>query len=221
MERNKRGAPQIKICGLTSPKEAIYLNEIHAAYAGFVFWEKSKRNVSFAQAREIYRYLDSRIKRVAVTVSPNLELLNRIEREGFDILQVHGELRGEVIRQCGIKIWRACNIEEPQDIKKLEELEKITGYVIDAKTAGSGKTFDWKRVCKVVEEMKDTVCAGKTFILAGGLNAKNIAEAVKIFEPDVVDVSSGVEEDHGKKRELVMEFARAVERINSDRQQER
>lgn len=91
---NRRGSPQIKICGITQAWEAFYLNEVHAEYAGFVFWQKSKRNVSFTQAEEIHKFLAKSIKRVAVTVSPDLQLVRRAEQAGFDILQVHGELQG-------------------------------------------------------------------------------------------------------------------------------
>lgn len=210
MKANERGAPQIKICGITKVAEASYLNEIHAEYAGFVFWEKSKRNVSFAQAEEIGGLLDENIRRVAVTVSPNVELVREIELAGFDILQVHGELQEEVVKQCSIPIWRACNLQKAEDMEKLEQHPKITGYVIDAGTAGSGKTFDWAGSLETVEKMKATVFVGKTFVLAGGLNPENAAEAVKIFQPDVVDVSSGVEGTQGKEGALIIEFAGKV-----------
>lgn len=210
MKSNERGVPQIKICGITKTEEASYLNEIQAEYAGFVFWEKSKRNVSFERAEEIRKVLDKNIRRVAVTVSPNLDLLRQIEKSGFDILQVHGKLQEEVVRQCSIPFWRACNLQKPEDMEKLEQLEKITGYVIDAGTAGSGRTFDWKESREAIEKMKATVFVGKAFVLAGGLNPDNIAEAVRIFQPDAVDVSSGVEGADGKERALIIEFAGKV-----------
>lgn len=210
MKANQRGMPEIKICGITRTEEALYLNEVRAEYAGFVFWEKSKRNVSIARAKEIGRLLDKEIRRVAVTVSPDLDLAGQIEDAGFDILQVHGELEEEVIRQCGIPVWRACNLQEPEDMGKLERHHKISGYVIDAGTPGSGRTFGWAESLKAVEEMKSTVFAGKKFILAGGLNPGNIAEAVRMFVPDAVDVSSGVEYGQGKDRGLVQEFVKAA-----------
>ncbi len=207
---NRRGSPQIKICGITQAWEAFYLNEVHAEYAGFVFWQKSKRNVSFTQAEEIHKFLAKSIKRVAVTVSPDLQLVRRAEQAGFDILQVHGELQGEVLRQCNIPIWRACNLQEPQDMNGLELDRKITGYVLDAKEAGSGETFDWAGSRTAVERMKATVFAGKTFVLAGGLDPQNIKEAVRTLEPDVVDVSTGVEGAKGKEKSLLLDFVRKV-----------
>lgn len=210
MADNRRGSPQIKICGITQIREAFYLNEVHAEYAGFVFWQKSKRNVSFAQAEEIHRFLDKSIRRVAVTVSPDLQLARKAEQAGFDILQVHGELHEEVLKQCNLPIWRACNLQEPQDMNRLEQDPQIAGYVLDAIQAGSGKTFDWAGSRAAVERMKATVFAGKTFVLAGGLSAQNIAEAVQILEPDVVDVSTGVEGAGGKEKSLLSDFVRKV-----------
>lgn len=213
MQMGTRQTPQIKICGITRAEEASYLNEIHADYAGFVFWERSRRNVSFAQAEEICKFLHKDIKRVAVTVSPDLDLLERIERARFDILQVHGRLRKEVVRQCSLPIWRACNLQKPEDLQKLERLEKITGYVLDAETAGSGKAFDWSAGREMMKRMRETLFMGRKFILAGGLNAQNVTEAVKIFKPDIVDVSSGVESVREKTRALVREFSEAVRNI--------
>lgn len=202
--------PKIKICGLTRPEEAEFLNKEKADYAGFVFFEKSKRNVSFSEAEEIKNRLSANIKKVAVTVSPKEQLLKQIEQAGFDILQVHGELRPEILEKSTLPIWRACNLKEAKDIEQLEQHEKIIGYVIDAGTAGSGKTFDWKNSQKILEEAKKTVFKGKQFILAGGLHPENVAEGIEIFSPDIVDVSSGVEGKCGKEQKLIEEFARKV-----------
>lgn len=210
MEKGKREIPKIKICGLTKPKEAAYLNQIQAEYAGFVFWEKSKRSVSFAQAEEICCYLDKSIKRVAVTVSPNIRLLQQIEQAGFDILQVHGELQKEILEKSKIPIWQACNLKEAADIEQLIWHEKIAGYVIDAATAGSGRAFDWMASKQIIEKARTTRMAEKKWILAGGLNPQNVQEAIRIFSPDVVDVSSGVEGGCGKEKALVLEFAGKV-----------
>lgn len=207
--------PQIKICGLTRPEEAEFLNQEQADYAGFVFFEKSRRNVTLEDADEIRQKLDHRIKTVAVTVSPDVNLLEQIEQKGFDILQVHGELRQEVLERAGIPIWRACNLKTPEDIENLEQHEKIKGYVIDAGTYGSGKTFDWNRNKEVLKEARQRVFAGKQFILAGGLHPGNAAEGIRIFSPDVADVSSGVEKaEGGKDKALIAEFIKNVRRAS-------
>jgi len=203
---------QIKICGLTRTEEAFYLNEIQAEYAGFVFWENSRRNVDFWQAEEIRRHLQDDIKCVAVTVSPDLELLRKIEQAGFDMIQIHGSLQEEILEKSSIPVWQACNIKEPGDLKKLVRNEKIAGYVLDAGIAGSGRTFDWADSRTAVEQARTAYFTDKLLILAGGLHPGNVSKAVEIFSPDVVDVSSGVEGAEGKERGLVIEFARKVRR---------
>lgn len=210
--KNMERRTQIKICGLTRIEESSYLNEIQAEYAGFVFWENSRRNVDFHQAREIRKRLRDTIKCVAVTVSPDLELLRTMEQEGFDIIQIHGSLQEEVLEKSSIPVWQACNLKEPGDLKKLVRNEKIAGYVLDAGTAGSGRTFDWEGSKAAVEQARAAYFTDQLLILAGGLHPGNVSQAVEIFSPDVVDVSSGVEGAEGKDRRLVIEFAGKVRR---------
>ncbi len=96
--------PKIKICGIKREAEAEYLNEAGADYGGFVFYEKSRRNVSIKKAESIARRLYPGIKKVAVTVSLDENLAKAISQAGFDILQVHGEFRPEILK-AGIPLW--------------------------------------------------------------------------------------------------------------------
>lgn len=211
--------PKIKICGLTRIEDAKALNEAQADYAGFVFYEKSKRNVSIEDVEKIGSILNDRIKKVAVTISPDAKLLEQIEQLGFHILQVHGELKKEVLEKSHIPIWRACNLKEIKDVEQLEQHKKIQGYVIDAGTAGSGNTFDWEQHQESIRKMRNTLFAGKQFILAGGLQIENVRKGIELFSPDVVDISSGVErkqeeksgqEKSGKDKALILEFVKKV-----------
>lgn len=211
--------PKIKICGLTRIEDAKALNEAQADYAGFVFYEKSKRNVSIEDAEKIGSILNDRIKKVAVTINPDEEMLEQIEQAGFDVLQVHGELKKEVLEKSHIPIWRACNFKEIKDVEQLEQHKKIAGYVMDAETAGSGNTFDWEQHQESIRKMRNTLFAGKQFILAGGLQIENVRKGIELFSPDVVDISSGVErkqeeksgqEKSGKDKALILEFVKKV-----------
>ena len=80
---------KIKICGITRESETEMLNRMQVDYAGLVFFEKSKRNVSIEQAKEIKKHLNPSIKTVAVTVNPAPDLIDEIIEAGFDILQIH------------------------------------------------------------------------------------------------------------------------------------
>lgn len=234
--------PQVKICGITTIKEADWLNAVGADYAGFVFYERSRRNVSMMDAVMIKKSLYPSLKTVAVTVSPTIEQLRAIEVAGFDILQVHKELPLDVLRECRIPIWRAYNIAASRDVQTAEpathisqtagtskgedrmrseeslteqrerkQLEDrlIEAYVLDGIEFGSGKTFDWTDGS--VKQIK-ALFGDKKLVLAGGLNLTNVAEGIRIFQPDIMDVSSGVENEYGsgKNEEKIKQFIRKV-----------
>ncbi len=210
----------IKICGLTLEAEADYINENNIDYAGFVFYEKSRRNVSTEKAKAIMAGLDDKVRRVAVTVSPDTELMKRIEEAGFDIIQIHGELTDKVLETVKIPVWRAINIADmDEQYEKLrfyeninEELQKkIRGVLMDAPDFGSGKTFNWRKTKRLLKAGDRSSPFGeRDFILAGGLNSSNVSEGIRIFEPDIVDVSSGIEGENGKSEEKIREFVNAV-----------
>lgn len=209
---------KIKICGITSEKEADYLNDNKVDFAGFVFYEKSKRNITIDKARLIMDGLNSSIKKVAVMVSPTLDEVLKKEKDGFDIIQIHGELKESILDEADKEVWCAINLsgeEYEEKIRWLNKLKpnqyaKITGIVIDSKNFGSGETFDWQRN---KDKLKEKVFKDKTFILAGGLNSDNVSEAISILHPDIVDVSSGVEthiDKIGKDKRLIDDFVLAV-----------
>lgn len=208
---------QVKICGLTKTEEAAYLNDVGADYAGFVFYPKSKRNVSFAQSKEIREQLNPQIQAVAVTVSPDVELVRRIIDSGFDIVQIHEELHKEVLETASIPIWYAVNIiKEEELLQKAEAFmkmpqhlqKKIEAIVVDGASYGGGKTFDWKQAD--VKNAAAELLMHRKFVLAGGLNESNVQEGMKLFSPDVVDVSSGVEGEKGKDKTKINNFVRKV-----------
>ena len=200
---------KVKICGLTSPAEARYLNENHVDFAGMVlFFPKSKRNISIEQAREIMAALDASIKRVAVVVSPSIEQVRQIEAAGFDYVQIHGEIpetETEAEAAIAIPILKAFNVSDMGSYEKYHNDSRIAGYVFDAIEPGSGKTFDWKLVDNIPRDEK-------LLLLAGGLNPDNVRMAIEAVHPDGVDVSSGVENDDGagKNPDKIHDFVAAV-----------
>lgn len=210
---------QIKICGITRVEEAGYLNEAGVDYAGFVFHEKSKRNVSIQQTKQIFEKLNKNIKKVAVMVSPKAATVTTLQKSGFDILQIHGTLSEEVLKAAQKPIWFAVNISDQdlleEKMKFLSSLppefsSKIKGIVVDSAEYGSGKTFEWD----TGRRWQSSLFENRIFILAGGLNADNVQTGIRLFLPDVVDVSSGVEITEGdatKKNKIkIKEFTGKV-----------
>lgn len=197
----------VKVCGLTNTVEADYLNKNKVDFAGFVlFFPKSKRNISIEKAEQIMAELDENIKKVAVIVSPDESEIQQINGSGFDYVQIHGEIKDRLLEQISKPVFKAFNIKDIKNIHKYQNNAKIVGYVFDAAAPGSGKVFDWS----ILNDIKRDA---KTFILAGGLNDSNVREAVKLVNPDVVDVSSGVEYDsgRGKDPEKIKQFIRQLE----------
>ena len=215
---------KIKICGITNEQEIDKLIELNVDYAGFVvFFPKSRRNNDIVRASELVSYVRKKkaasekeipLKTVAVTVSPDIWQLEAIENAGFDILQIHGELYDEVREKTGLPIWRAFNLSSYKDndslstgLKKVVSDDKIRGIVFDGAGYGGGEVFEWT-------SLKDIDIKDKLFIMAGGLTPENVAEAVKTLNPNIVDVSSGVEYDDktiaGKDLEKTERFVRAV-----------
>lgn len=207
-----RKTPKIKICGITDFAETEYLNEAKVSYAGFVFYEKSRRNISPDMAAHLAGRLKKGILKVAVTVNPTAELVREIENLQFDILQVHGEFDPKIRENIRLPVWRAVNITDSlklEEFFKREEEEgtaRIMGYVADGAGYGSGTAFSWKQFGTEIWKY----AKGKEKILAGGLTEQNVRKGILHFCPDVVDVSSGVEENGKKSREKIIKFVRKV-----------
>lgn len=201
---------KIKVCGLTSPKEAAYLNKNHVDFAGFVlFFPKSKRNITIEQAIEIMKELDPSIQKVAVVVSPTPAQAEEICKAGFDYIQIHGTLEENVLSHLTIPALKAFNIKDMDQFHTYQACPKIKGYVFDAQEPGSGTVFDWNLVSHIPRD-------DKLFLLAGGLNPDNVTDAIQALSPDGVDVSSGVEygkEILGKDPKKIDSFVANVKKL--------
>lgn len=199
---------KIKICGLTDPKEAEYVNQTGVDLIGMVlFFPKSKRNITLEQASAIMEYLDAQIQKVAVVVSPSLEQVMHIEKIGFDYIQIHGEIPEEFEKNCHLPVLKAFNIHDMGQLEQYAKVPSVAGYVFDATEPGSGQVFDWNLVKNIPRD-------DKLFFLAGGLNPENVAEAIRAIHPDGVDVSSGVEYEReriGKDPKKIQAFVKAVQ----------
>lgn len=207
---------EIKICGLKIASDIDAVNLYEPEYVGMVmYFPKSSRNVTEELAKTLATKIKPGINKVAVTVNPSLEQALTIKQIGFDYIQIHGDVSQEVIDGITLPVIRAINISENNSIGKFEkELEKLAvcnniyGVLFDAGTPGSGRTFDWTSIGRIQETVRKS---GLKLFLAGGLNEHNVSEAVSRVNPDVVDVSSGVEYDDlpsgsGKDADKIKKF---------------
>jgi len=195
----------VKICGLTTEDDIYAAIDAGADLVGMVVnYPKSRRNISMAQAEYLISALDEEmmlresedvdtpdVSVVAVTVSPTADDILDVANAGFDYIQIHGELRQDVIDlyegDIMPQIIRAYNhIDDSvlEEIRMLSDRMYLFAFLFDAPEPGSGKGFDWDTIPKDLE---------MPFFLAGGLTPENVTAAVRTVRPFAVDVSSGVE----------------------------
>lgn len=194
----------IKICGLRRPADAEYISEFEEIkYAGFVFFERSKRKVTVDEVLEIKKKLRPDIKTVGVFAEYDIsDITDIIERAGFDICQLHSDETNEDCGRIQIPVWKSISMKDASSLEKAKRYTNVQGFVLDSdsgsKRGGIGKTFDWD-IAKSFSQKYFTV-------LAGGINAKNIMAAYDTVRPNVVDMSSSVETDGFKDHEKIKEL---------------
>jgi len=193
-----------KICGLATPEALDSALDHGAAYVGLVFFPPSPRHVTPDQAAELAARVAGRAKVVGLFVNPADALLNQIlGKVPLDIIQLHGEespSRAAHIKAItGKSLWKAIPVRRAADIGQAEQYAQIADLALyDAKPApgmqlpgGNGLRFDWTILRNHRHAMP--------WALSGGLDAGNIAEAVRVTRATLLDVSSGVERAPGVK----------------------
>jgi len=185
---------KVKICGISDIESSRVAVKNGADAIGFVF-AKSKRKVTPEQAREIIQKIPIHVDKIGVFVNETREEIERvITLSGLTAVQLHGDESPEFCTQFTVPVIKAFSISTKEDLKKMDEYE--CDYVLlDSPRGkyhgGNGISFDWSLL--VQNQWKD-----KKVILAGGLNRENVEEAIRLTQPFMIDVSSGVETD-GKK----------------------
>lgn len=176
--------------------DAVAAVEAGADALGFVFYEKSPRHITPAQAASIIRQLPPFVSRVGLFVdAPMEEVAMLMSTTGIDTLQFHGDESPEYCGRFHCSQLKAIRVRNAQSLKGLRSYP-VTGLLLDSyvsgKSGGTGTTFDWSLAIEAKR-------IGKPIVLAGGLKPETVAAAVKAVNPFGVDVSSGVESSPGKK----------------------
>jgi phosphoribosylanthranilate isomerase len=197
-------ALSIKICGLRTPEALDVALESGADLVGFVFFRPSPRHVGLEAARMLGSRVQGRAGKVALTVNATDDTLRDIVAAlQPDMLQLHGTEPPErvaVVRsRFGLPVMKALPIAERRDLSPIRMYAKVADWLIfDARApkkatrpGGLGKPFNWT--------LLKGVNPGIPYMLSGGLDASNVAAALRITRAPGVDVSSGVERAPGKK----------------------
>ena len=208
--------PTVKICGLSTPETLDTALQEGAEMVGFVFFPPSPRHISLEIAGELGRQAKGRAVKVALTVdADNATLANIVETLRPDILQLHGResvarLR-DIKQNFGLPLMKAIPVATAADLAPLSGYAAVADRILfDARApkdatrpGGLGAVFDW--------HLLEKLDLGLPFMVSGGLNAGNVAEALRVTRAGGVDVSSGVECVPGlKDPDMIRDFIRAA-----------
>ena len=206
---------RVKICGLTRPEDAAIAIELGASALGFVFWPDSPRVVSVETARLIASRMPPFVARVGVFVNmPPDEVARIVQAVRLDAVQLHGDEQVTRYTSWDTRLIKSVRLESDADVAAAANLPALVTPLVDApdrvKRGGTGKTADWSRAA--------ALSARRPIMLAGGLSAENVADAIRTVKPWAVDVSSGVEERPGvKSARRLTEFFSSVKAVADDR----
>jgi phosphoribosylanthranilate isomerase len=206
----------VKICGLSTPETLDVALQAGADMVGFVFFPASPRHISLETARDLGKQAKGRAVKVALTVdADDATLANIVETLRPDILQLHGSetvARLRDIKQAfGLPVMKVIAVETSADLAPLPGYTAVADRILfDARApkdatrpGGLGAVFDWHLLQNLDLKLP--------FMVSGGLNAGNVAEAVRVTRAGGVDVSSGVERAPGiKDTEMIRDFIRAA-----------
>ncbi len=201
----------IKICGITRSEDAIAAAQLGANALGLVFYPPSPRAVSIPQAQAIAKVTPPFVQLVGLFVNATVEEIEEVLKEiPLNLLQFHGEEMPDFCEQFHRPYIKALHIKEGLDLnEQVRAYKNARGVLLDTFNpilkGGTGETFDWTKIPQHLE---------KPLILAGGLNAANVKQAILQANPSAVDVSGGVEETKGIKSFAKMQaFIQAIQSI--------
>lgn len=194
---------QVKICGLSTPETIDAAIAGGASHVGFVFVSKSPRSVTPQQAAELVGRVQGKAKVVGLFVDPTSDDISIVRRHvRLDVIQLHGNERPAVVGRIsmtnGLEVWKAVSVRIAADLSGNRFRGTASLILYDAKPpadaqlpGGNGLRFDW--------ELLRGYDHALPWGLSGGLDARNVAEAVRVTRAPLVDVSSGVESAPGVK----------------------
>ena len=208
---------RVKICGITSIKDALNTCEAGADAIGLVFYEKSPRHVSSQQAAEICAALPPFVSSVGLFLDPSADFVESVLASvPLDLLQFHGSESPQFCSTFYRPYIKAVGMKQMQGEDSFKQFKAYAdqfndakGFLVDShsagKAGGTGETFNWHHV---------PVAYHKPIILAGGLNPYNVAEALEQVSVYAIDLSSGVESQPGiKDKDKIMQLMKEVKRV--------
>ena len=199
---------EIKVCGINDVSSMHAALKHGADYIGLVYYDKSPRNVSLNFSKSLISQRTKKSKIVALTVNPVDNFLLDLKNEiNPDFIQLHGDETAnrclEIKKKVNIPIIKGINVKNKLNLMQLiSEFEDICDMLLldapsDILPGGNGKNFNWN----ILKDFKPK----RKWMLAGGLNIKNVKKAIDITKAPVIDVSSGLETKKGVKDPRLIE----------------
>ncbi|MFA7420954.1 MAG: phosphoribosylanthranilate isomerase [Melioribacteraceae bacterium] len=200
---------RVKVCGITNLEDAKLCYELGADALGFIFYERSKRNIDFEDALAIINELPAFVSKVGVFVNEQADTINHIAQSiGLTHVQLHGNEDQNLISKVNHPVIKALRVKDNFNFTSLESFSGCTILLdtfSDKEIGGTGLTFDWNTIPM---DLRSKV------ILAGGVSALNIESICKTIKPQAVDISSSLESESGKKdKTKVREFFRVLNQL--------
>lgn len=205
---------RIKICGLTDPGQGLMVARAGVDAIGLVFHPRSRRAVTVEMAAAITEVLPPFVTTVGLFVDPSPDEVQRVLNGcRLDLLQFHGAENADFCNAFGLPYLKALAMADGCDPRPtMDAHPRARGFLLDShgpgKMGGSGEAFDWRSIPGPLE---------RPWLLAGGLDAANVGQALSLTHPFGVDVSSGVESAPGQKNpRLVRDFVDAVRQVERE-----
>ena len=212
---------ELKFCGLTRPADARAAAQCGARYAGVIFGDGPRR-LEPAEALMVLDAAGSSVARVGVFPDADVARIAAVVRAArLDIVQLHGDPSPRAVRKVrertGARVWAVIRLSGAAPAGRIEELDGeadaiVFDTLVSGRLGGTGRIFDWNAAARGARPRRSRL------VVAGGLTPENVAQVLAALSPDVVDVSSGVEERPGvKDHERMRVFADAVRGAPADR----
>ncbi len=206
---------RVKICGITSVKDALVAVKYGADAIGLVFYEASPRNVTMQQAAEIARAVPPFVSIVGLFVNASPAFIREVlVQVDLDLMQFHGDEKQADCMLYQRPFIKAVRVKQDTNlVQYAADFPDAKALLLDAYTegmaGGTGQVFDWKLIPQHLD---------KPIILAGGLNPANVNHAIQQVNPYAVDISGGVESAKGiKDAAKIAAFMQQVESLNVGR----
>ena len=187
---------RIKICGLNPIRDVQICIDLKVDFLGFVFYQKSPRNINLNEVTNLLKYKKQKSSFVAVTVNPADEFIKNTVVKNFDYIQLHGDETNERIKKIksmGLKIIKAIKVREESDINLYQKYSEADIILFD--TPGMEKSFEFPK------NLISKIPRGDRFALAGSISENNVEKIAKLGV-NFFDISSNLESELGHKDHL-------------------